>query len=94
MTEGTLHYHANQKQKKVHATKGPKRMKPRREVPDVSPKDEIIKVNIDLSETMLRELDQVAILLNISRQAVIKNFIKDGLDRHFLGQKARLSYEG
>lgn len=70
-----------------------KRSKPRREVPDISPSEQIIKVNIDLSETMLHELDSVAILLNISRQAVIKNFIKDGLDRHFLGQKARISRE-
>ena len=68
---------------------GAKRAKPRREVPDVQAKGEIIKVNIDLSETMLSELDQVAILLNVSRQSVIKNFIKDGLDRHFMGQKAR-----
>jgi hypothetical protein len=88
MTEGIVREHATQKQKKIH-DREQKRTKPRREVPDVAPKDEIIKVNIDLSETMLRELDQVAILLNISRQAVIKNFIKDGLDRHFMGQKAR-----
>jgi hypothetical protein len=69
----------------------PKRSKPRREVPDVASESTIIKVSIDLSETMLSELDQVAILLNISRQAVMKSFIKEGLDRHFIGQRARIS---
>ncbi len=66
-----------------------KRTKPRREVPDVSSSEAITKVNLDLSATMLQELDQLALLLNVSRQAVIKNFVKDGLDRHFLGQRAR-----
>ncbi len=66
-----------------------KRTKPRREVPDVPSTETITKVNLDLSMTMLLELDQLALLLNISRQAVIKNFVKDGLDRHFLGQRAR-----
>lgn len=70
-----------------------KRHKPRREVPDVASVGCVIKVNVDLSETMLSELDQVAILLNVSRQSVIKNFIKDGLDKHFLGQRARF-YNG
>jgi hypothetical protein len=68
---------------------GGKRTKPRREVPDVSSNETPTKVNLDLSVTMLRELDQLALLLNISRQAVIKNFVKDGLDRHFLSQRAR-----
>ncbi len=79
----------SQASKKATRIAGAKRTKPPREVPDVPPESMIIKVNVDLSETMLSELDQVAILLNISRQAVIKNFIKEGLDRHFIGQKAR-----
>ena len=82
--------HETRPQKGANRISGARRVKPRREVPDVSAKGDIIKVNVDLSETMLHELDQVAILLNVSRQSVIKNFIKDGLDRHFMGQKARI----
>jgi hypothetical protein len=69
-----------------------KRQKPRREVPDVIATEPIIKVNVDLTATMLGELEEVALLLNISRQAVIKSFIKDGLDRHFAGQSARRNF--
>jgi len=33
---------------------------------------------------MLEELDQAALDLNISRQAVIKTLIRQALDRHYL----------
>lgn len=88
MVEGT----DNERQGARPQTKkfqGGKRTKPRREVPDVTPSEAIIKVNLDLSATMLHELDQLALLLNVSRQAVIKTFVKDGLDRHFVAKRAR-----
>ncbi|HUA86985.1 MAG TPA: hypothetical protein VMB85_24180 [Bryobacteraceae bacterium] len=37
------------------------------------------RVNIDLTEGMLRELDQRAVRLNISRQAVIKTLLSEAL---------------
>jgi hypothetical protein len=66
----------------------PKRMPPR-EVHKISASGDIVKVNVDLTESFLRELDAIAIFLNISRQAVMKMFLKDGVDRHFVAKQAR-----
>ena len=66
----------------------PKRMPPR-EVHKISASGDIVKVNVDLTESFLRELDAIAIFLNISRQAVMKMFLKDGVDRHYLAKQAR-----
>ncbi len=41
----------------------------------------IRRVNVDLTDGMLRELDARAARLNISRQAVIKTLLADGLKR-------------
>lgn len=66
----------------------PKRMPPR-EVQKIPAQDEIVKVNVDVTESFLHELDAIAIFLNISRQAVMKMYLKDGVDRHFLAKQAR-----
>ena len=42
----------------------------------------IQRVNVDFSLAMLEELDRAAKELNISRQAVIKTLIRQGLDQH------------
>lgn len=39
------------------------------------------RVNVDLTQGMLRELDQRAARLNISRQAVIKTLLRNALDQ-------------
>jgi len=53
----------------------------------------IRRVNVDFTAGMLRELDGAAEELNISRQAVIKTLVRQGLDRHYWSkarnQKAR-----
>jgi len=49
----------------------------------------IQRVNLDLTASMLEELDQAARHLNISRQAVIKTLVRQALDRHYLAQRAR-----
>ena len=49
----------------------------------------IQRVNLDLTADMLQELDQAASALNVSRQAVIKVFIRQALDQHHLAQRAR-----
>lgn len=41
----------------------------------------IQRVNVDFTGEMLAELDQEAANLNISRQAVIKTLVREGLDR-------------
>ena len=47
------------------------------------------RVNIDFNQEMLNELDATARELNISRQAVIKTFVRQALDQHYLARQAR-----
>jgi metal-responsive CopG/Arc/MetJ family transcriptional regulator len=49
----------------------------------------IQRVNVDVTASMLEELDKVATDLNVSRQAVIKTMVRQALDRHYLAQRAR-----
>jgi metal-responsive CopG/Arc/MetJ family transcriptional regulator len=49
----------------------------------------IQRVNVDLTEGMLQELDQAASALNVSRQAVIKTLLRQALDQHHLARQAR-----
>jgi hypothetical protein len=49
----------------------------------------IQRVNVDLTATMLEELDMAAHELNVSRQAVIKTLVRQALDQHYLAQRAR-----
>jgi hypothetical protein len=48
----------------------------------------IQRVNVDFSAAMLEELDSAAKNLNVSRQAVIKTLVRQGLDQR---QRARAS---
>ncbi len=47
------------------------------------------RVNVDFTIEMLRELDEFARELNISRQAVIKSSLRQVLDQHNLAKKVR-----
>ena len=49
----------------------------------------IRRVNVDFTQDMLNELDRAAKNLNISRQAVIKTFLRQVLDKHYAAQRAR-----
>jgi hypothetical protein len=49
----------------------------------------IQRVNMDVTASMLEELDKAARDLNVSRQAVIKTLVRQALDRHYLAQRAR-----
>jgi hypothetical protein len=49
----------------------------------------IQRVNLDLTATMLEELDRAAQDLNVSRQAVIKTLVRQALDQHYLARRAR-----
>lgn len=60
----------------------------------VQPAASIQRVNVDLTAEMLRELDQAAQELNISRQAVIKTLVRQALDQHYLAHRARESQAG
>ncbi len=50
----------------------------------------IRRVNVDFADDMLRELDGLVREMNVSRQAVIKSFLRQGLDQHYLAGKHRL----
>jgi metal-responsive CopG/Arc/MetJ family transcriptional regulator len=52
----------------------------------------IRRVNVDFTEDMLNELDGVVREMNVSRQAVIKSILRQGLDQHYLAGKKRLSH--
>jgi len=51
----------------------------------------IQRVNVDLTAGMLHELDQAAAEMNVSRQAIIKTFIRQVLDQRAIAQQARRS---
>ena len=48
----------------------------------------IQRVNVDFTLDMLKELDDMAKQLNISRQAVIKSYLRRALDQHYLSKQA------
>ena len=47
----------------------------------------IQRVNVDFTLDMLKELDDMAKQLNISRQAVIKSYLRRALDQHYLSKQ-------
>lgn len=49
----------------------------------------IQRVNLDVTRNMLKELDDAAEELNVSRQAVIKLLVRQALNQHYLAQKAK-----
>lgn len=49
----------------------------------------IQRVNVDFTQPMLKELDQAAEELNVSRQAVIKLLVRQALNQHYMAQKTR-----
>lgn len=46
-------------------------------------------VGVELNQELIEELNEVAVRLNVSRQDLIKLLIRQGLDQHYLAQKAR-----
>jgi metal-responsive CopG/Arc/MetJ family transcriptional regulator len=47
------------------------------------------RVNVDFALDMLKELDAVARELNISRQAVIKAYLRQALDQHYIARQTQ-----
>ena len=45
------------------------------------------RVNVDFTLDMLKELDAIAKELNISRQDVIKTYLRQALDQHYLARQ-------
>ena len=44
------------------------------------------RVNVDFTIEMLGELDTIASELNIGRQAIIKTYLRQALDQHYLAK--------
>ena len=51
-------------------------------------KPPVKRVNVDFSLDMLKELDAIAKELNISRQAVIKTYLRQALDQHYIARQS------
>lgn len=49
-------------------------------------KRSIQRVNVDFTVEMLKELDLIANELNIGRQAVIKTYLRQALDQHYIAK--------
>ncbi len=45
------------------------------------------RVNVDFTLDMLKELDDIAKKMNVSRQAVIKSYLRQALDQHYLAKQ-------
>jgi hypothetical protein len=52
-------------------------------------KHPVQRVNVDFTVDMLLELDDIACEMNISRQAVIKTYLRQSLDQHYIAVKAQ-----
>ena len=52
-------------------------------------KKDSIKTNLDLTPEILAKLDEIADLMNVSRQAVVKSFILSGLNDYYRGLKSK-----
>ena len=52
-------------------------------------REPVQRVNVDFTSSMLNELDRASRELNVSRQAVIKTFLRQALDQHYLARRAR-----
>jgi hypothetical protein len=50
-------------------------------------KAQIQRVNVDFNFDMLEELDALAKELNVSRQAVIKVYLRQALDQHLIARQ-------
>jgi len=48
------------------------------------------RVNVDFTVLMLKELDEIASELHISRQALIKSYLHQALDNHYSAQQHRV----
>ena len=54
----------------------------------------IQRVNVDFTLDMLKELDDIAKKMNISRQAMIKSYLRQALDQHYLAKQRQAATSG
>lgn len=49
------------------------------------------RVNVDFTIEMLQELDNLAKELNVSRQAVMKIYLRQAINQHYLARKKQIN---
>ena len=54
----------------------------------------IQRVNVDFTLDMLKELDDIAKKMNVSRQAMIKSYLRQALDQHYLAKQRQAATSG
>ncbi len=54
----------------------------------------IQRVNVDFTLDMLKELDDIATNMNVSRQAMIKSYLRQALDQHYLAKQRQAAPRG
>jgi hypothetical protein len=54
----------------------------------------IQRVNVDFTLDMLKELDDIATNMNVSRQAMIKSYLRQALDQHYLAKQRQAATRG
>ena len=47
------------------------------------------RVNVDFNVNMLKELDDIASELNVSRQALVKTYLRQALDNHYVARQSQ-----
>ena len=63
---------------------GKSTLRPGKKAPGLA---DIVRVNVDFTGQVLAELDSLATLMNISRQAVIKMLLRQSLDMHYVANR-------
>lgn len=56
---------------------------------DIQVMPSVQRVNVDFASAMLSELDEISTELNVSRQGLIKTWLRDALDRYYVNKKHR-----
>lgn len=50
---------------------------------------DVQRVNVDLAQNMLKELDSISEENNVPRQSLIKTMLRDAIDRYFTKKRVR-----
>lgn len=69
--------------------KNAKLMPPVDKIERVQKSKDVQRVNVDLAQAMLKELDAISEENNVPRQSLIKTMLREAIDRYFTKKKLR-----
>ena len=69
--------------------KNAKLMPPVDKIERVQRSKDVQRVNVDLAQAMLKELDVISEENNVPRQSLIKTMLREAIDRYFTNKKMR-----